>query len=1184
MTHPVSTDPAAPQPAQPPVPPKRQLDWGLLLLLIAALMVVFVGGSVYLQRLDATARAEAASKLTAVTELKIRELDQWRKERMQDAHYIRRTPYAARRALNALAEPASGEMKHAFTSWLDAVLANGEYSRALLLDTNLNVRLSHPTEISGPLPEPLRRAAETAMRTKQITEADLHLAGDGGQVQMSLVVPLVVRREGNRDNVPAAGTGEKPTDRSAGVLVLNIDPQTFLWPLIQTWPTPSPTSETMLVRREGDQVVYLNELRHHKGAPLALRKSINRTDAPAAMAARGHIGTVEGLDYRGVAVLAAMRGVPDTPWYMVAKVDQDEVYAAYHRHARLVWGGMALFTVASVLGVALLGRRRHVRSLRRQLQAEREKWALAERVELLMRNANDIILLTDERWRILDANTRAVECYGYSREELLGLTLRDLRAPAARLDFDREVQSLTVGGYATFETLHLRKDGTTFPVECSDKVVNIGGDRYGVAFVRDITERKTREREIERLNRLYATLSEINQAIVRVKSREELYTEVCRAAVEFGGFKAAWLGDEDPRTGRFRPLASAGEPRDLVEKLEQVPEHAPNGRCLCGTAFRKRVPAVANRLTRDSQTEPWVNEIADAGLNSAAVFPVRLGGKDWGVFAVYASEPDVFQDREMATLTEATGDITFGLESLEREARREQAEAALRESEEKHRLLVQTAREAIFVVRGDAIQFANGAAARLAGLDEAGLTGRSLLDFVPPEDRTLVRDDLARIISGEVSEIQKEYRAIGPRGDKLWLSVNSVRMSWSGEPAVLCLAADITHQRHLEAQFRQAQKMEAVGQLAGGVAHDFNNLLAVIRGNAELLLMDRKDQSSQAHECLSHIAGAAERAASLTRQLLIFSRKQVIQSQSVALNELINNLTKMLKRVIREDIRLQTAYEQPLPCVEADPGMLEQVLLNLVVNARDAMPQGGQLDITTAKAVFDSGNLPASSPEARPGEFVCLSVRDAGCGIAPDILPRIFEPFFTTKDPAKGTGLGLATVYGIVKQHQGWVDVTSTVGEGSSFRIYLPAIPAPAKAPEASPSGAGLRGGGEAILLVEDDYSVRMITRRVLESFKYKVHEAASAREALEVWGQQAHEITLLLTDIVMPEGMTGRDLAERLRAERADLKIIFMSGYSAEVIGQDTQFFHRTRSLFLQKPCPADLLLRTVRQCLDEK
>jgi len=365
------------------------------------------------------------------------------------------------------------------------------------------------------------------------------------------------------------------------------------------------------------------------------------------------------------------------------------------------------------------------------------------------------------------------------------------------------------------------------------------------------------------------------------------------------------------------------------------------------------------------------------------------------------------------------------------------------------------------------------------------------------------------------------------------------------------------------------------------VAHDFNNLLGIILGNAELLLLRGAQFGAEAVDGLNYVIRAAERGASLTRQLLIFSRKQDMQPQPVALNELIGNLTRMLKRTIPEDIRLECLYAESLPLVEADPGMLEQVLLNLVVNARDAMPRGGRLLIATERVSRDEQCV-QTNPEARAGKFVELAVSDTGSGIAPEHLERIFEPFFTTKEPGKGTGLGLATVYGIIKQHQGWVEVSSRLGQGATFKVFLPAIPAPLVARTAAPPETPLRGGPETILLVEDDLALRLVTRRVLEKFQYKVHEATCASDALDIWQRHEEEIALVLTDFVMPGGMNGRDLAERLSAKRPGLKLIYMSGYSPEALGKDTDFIQRIRSCFLHKPCSPRTLLQTVRRCLD--
>src|ERR1043166_1425990 len=400
----------------------------------------------------------------------------------------------------------------------------------------------------------------------------------------------------------------------------------------------------------------------------------------------------------------------------------------------------------------------------------------------------------------------------------------------------------------------------------------------------------------------------------------------------------------------------------------------------------------------------------------------------------------------------------------------------------------------------------------------------------------------------------------------------------------LALFRDITERKQLEQQLRQSLKMEAIGQLAGGVPHDFKNLLAVIRGNAELLLMNREQLKADPGDCLKQVVAAADRAAGLTRQLLAFGRKQTLQSTALNVAEVIGNLTKMLKRIIGEDILLQCTFGARLPMVQADVGMLEQVLVNLVVNARDAMPNGGQLIINSEAIRLDKSDL-HRHPEGRAGEFVCLHVSDTGCGIRPEHLPRIFEPFFTTKEFGKGTGLGLATVSAIVKQHQGWIEVSSRVGTGWSFLIFLPAVEGPAALPQADPAeDAQPRGGGESILLVEDDPSVRRLSKRLLESFGYQVHEATSGREALEQWSSRVAEIDLLLTDIVMPYGVDGRKLAEQMSAQKPGLKIILTTGYSGDVIGQDTCFLQKSKGRLLQKPCPPREFLHAVRECLDQR
>ena len=391
---------------------------------------------------------------------------------------------------------------------------------------------------------------------------------------------------------------------------------------------------------------------------------------------------------------------------------------------------------------------------------------------------------------------------------------------------------------------------------------------------------------------------------------------------------------------------------------------------------------------------------------------------------------------------------------------------------------------------------------------------------------------------------------------------------------------DITERRQLEEQLRQLQKMESIGQLAAGVAHDFNNILAVIQGHTDMILggmVEGKD----AEESLKQVSAAAKRAANLTRQLLAFSRKQQMQTQDLNLNTVVQGMTQMLTRLLGAPIALEFNAAPELPAVNGDFGMMEQILLNLAVNARDAMPREGRLTIATAARKIAETEI-QRNPEARVGRFVCLSVADTGTGIPSEILPRIFEPFFTTKEAGRGTGLGLSTVYGIVKQHQGWIEVESEVGRGTTFKVFLPANSqtVASATPPVAPSAA--RGRGETILIAEDDPALRRLAARILRNLGYEVLDAGSGVEAIAVWEQHGKKVDLLLTDLVMPDGLTGRELAKKMETHESGLKVIYTSGYSPEM--RETAFVFREGTNFLQKPYDPHTLAKAVRDCLDGK
>lgn len=512
---------------------------------------------------------------------------------------------------------------------------------------------------------------------------------------------------------------------------------------------------------------------------------------------------------------------------------------------------------------------------------------------------------------------------------------------------------------------------------------------------------------------------------------------------------------------------------------------------------------------------------------------------------------------------------------------RKLAEAALRSSEMLFHSVWENSVEGMRLTdESGNVVAVNDPFCKLVGMSREELEGNPLTVIFPDsEQHAQMLEEFRRRFRDRVTGPQRERRLTLRNGNVVTLEDSSSFVELRGQPPMLLgMFRDVTAQKRLEEQLRQSQKMEAIGQLAGGVAHDFNNILTVIHGHASLLQAGGSLTGVSARSA-QQISQAAERAASLTRQLLAFSRRQVLQPRRLDMNEVVANMTKMLGRILGEDIALQLNYSPQPALVQADAGMIEQVLLNLAVNSRDAMPKGGLLAIKISTLDVDARRL-AEHSEGHTGHFICLSVSDTGCGIAPENLRRIFEPFFTTKEVGKGTGLGLATVYGIVKQHQGWIEVKSEIGKGTGFKVFLPRSVATAGRADGPPAEKAIRRGTETILVVEDEAPVRELVCELLAQNGYRILQAESGVKALQVWRESKDSIDLLLTDLVMPDRLNGRELAEKLRAEQPKLKVIFTSGYSEDVVGKD--FVLRAGLNYLQKPYHPRKLALAVRDCLD--
>jgi PAS domain S-box-containing protein len=504
----------------------------------------------------------------------------------------------------------------------------------------------------------------------------------------------------------------------------------------------------------------------------------------------------------------------------------------------------------------------------------------------------------------------------------------------------------------------------------------------------------------------------------------------------------------------------------------------------------------------------------------------------------------------------------------------------LLQSEAQYRRIVETANEGICTLDADArILLANARLASMVGYSPQELTGTWLLALLDPESQAVLTSRLSESDPAQVCDLRLRRRD----GQEVWAIAVASPMTDEQERRVgsLLMLTDISERKRLESQLLQFQKMEAIGQLAGGVAHDFNNIVTAILGNVDLLRLHLRRRPIQAEELggdVDQIERAGERAMALTRQLLTFSRRQVVKPELLDPVRLLADMQKMLERLIRDDVRLRITAGPDVPPILADAGQFEQVIINLVVNARDAMPEGGQVTVHTSRVDLDETYI-AMQPEAHAGPHVLIAVSDTGTGMDAQTIQRIFEPFFTTKPAGKGTGLGLATVYGIVKQFGGHIRVYSEVGLGTTFKVYVPAAASGPVIGGEAPRETSEAGGNETIMVCEDEPSIRDLFRRVLEERGYRVLATDSPLTAIDISEKHAGPIELLITDVVMPD-INGPQLSEHMRGARPRLKTLYVSGYTSDVVAEHGILSGEAE--FLEKPFSAQVLTRRVREVLD--
>lgn len=813
--------------------------------------------------------------------------------------------------------------------------------------------------------------------------------------------------------------------------------------------------------------------------------------------------------------------------------------------------------------------------LKKDLEAREKKY------RDIFESVKNGLIIADFKGNIKEVNPAACEIYGYTREEMLNMKGSDLIREDYHPTFGQFVQSLKTTGSFEGETIDIGKDGSEINIAVRGTTIKMDGQNYMLAVLNDITKRKKYEEHIAHLNSLLKAIMDVNQIIVKGKLVGEVMQKACETLLETRSYIGCSIGLLDEKGEFISPIAEAGSQNFCgYWYIDQ------NGNGSAPTCIQKAVKT--NQIVimnKESCSECLYREFSKYEIS--VTVPMHTNHELIGLLHLGLDKGISIDEEEKELLQEAACDLAFARDKI-------LSEEELEETKKRLELAIEGAEIGIWdwKVQIGKVYFDKKWAEMLGyTLSEIDQTLEFWEERVHPQDMPEVQEELNRHLNGETEIYKTEHRVKTKSGDWKWiLDVGKVfERDSAGKPVrAVGIHIDIDdrkkseeEKKKLQRQLLQTQKLESIGTLAGGVAHDFNNILTVIIGLTELVISQmKKNDPNYSH--LKSVLESAKRAAKLTRQLLLFSRKQDMDFELINLNETISRLNKMLNRLIGEYINMKTAFDDNLWRINADENQIEQIITNLVINARDAMPEGGQLIIGTRNINIDEIKA-RSIPDVKPGDYVLLTIEDTGIGIDKKTQKRIFDPFFTTKGRAEGTGMGLAVVHGIIKKHHGFINVYSEPGEGTIFKIYFPAIKEKRieeKLMEEADSTEEYYGDGETILIVEDEEPVLKYLENILNKYGYNYYSIYNGEKAIQLFQEKKDEIELLISDVILT-GMDGVELAKKLRSQKQDLKVILSSGYSDRKFSKSD--IKKRGYKFIQKPYDIVKLLKIVYTSLKE-
>lgn len=1082
----------------------------LVIFLVFSLVIAVLSFFIYTKERDQTIR-EKHREISAIGELKASQIKQWRRQQIYIVEILVRSPFLLKAVGDFVISGENSPYSDDLADRLNIVKEVFDYTDVLIVDTS-GVILLYLADDLHELNNETRKTVKTALELKTSVLSDLYVCSNDS-IHLDAVAAFL-----GPDSLPVA------------LLILRNNAEEYLYPSIQAWPTPSRTGEVILIRKENDEIVFLNHLRLENSRPLNLKFPLDSSGIPSVQAVLGRKGVFMGHDYSGNEVLADLRPIDGSPWFIVTKIDSDEVFSELNK-TTFMWALLTL-TCIFLAGVVsfFIYKSKQAGLLKRAVNAQKVLLKREEEFKAILESMQEGLITVDNKDVILFVNPKFCEMTGYSKDELIGKTgckfLLNKQDIERVLKYNKERQSGKTGRY---ELNMIKKSGEQITFIMNAAPLNgPGGEVIGsLSTCLDISEQKKMAKSLKEGESKYRML---------VESMQE----------------GLLFADNDDVIQFINPI--------LCKKL--------------GYEKEELLGKYGLEILLNKQTEELVRQHTQK----------RLAGisDQYDIELVKKNGEKIFFITNASPLKDLDGKVIGSIATFLDITERKKAENEIKNARAQLISIFDGIDQPIYVSDPDTyeILYVNKAAKTIFGDCEGKKCYEYFQNYKSP--CTFCTNEMIFGKHLGKSYIWQFQNKINGR----WYNCTDKAIKWyDGSMVRYEIASDITDlkealekTKETEAKYIQAQKMEAVGRLAGGIAHDFNNMLAVISGNAELMLA-KSDINEIASDSLREILKASEHSTNLVKQLLAFARKQTVEPEEVNLNEIIHNMLSMLKRLIGENINLIWKPAENLWRLKVDPAQIDQIVANLVINSSDSITGKGTITIMTANCEFEDG-YEDEFKDFHPGKQVMLSISDDGCGMDKEIREHLFEPFFTTKPKGKGTGLGLSMIYGIVKQNSGFINVYSEPGKGTNVKIYLPrhdsqktVKPKPAPVEKCNLTG-------KTILLVEDEESLLNLNLRILNLCGYKSLSAINPLQALEIAQTYDGIIDLLISDVVMPD-MSGQELWERISVIRPETKCLFISGYTADII--DDHGIIKEGIHFLQKPFNKDNLSEKIREILSE-